>query len=196
MALVNMKQNWIKFIIAWSLLIGMPVLAAEEAETPAPTEEQVKIAFLYNFVRFVEWPPDALRKTGDSFSIGILGKNVFGQELEQALAGKTIMDKKLVLRRLNSVEEATDCQVVFIGKSEVGKIDSILGSLRGQPVLTVSDIRRFMEQGGMIGFVLDHHRVSFNINQTVAEASRLKISSQLLKLAKTIAHLLQLKSVA
>ncbi len=38
----------------------------------------------------------------------------------------------------------------------------------------------------MIGFTLENHKVRFNINKDAADAAHLKLSSELLKLAKTV----------
>ena len=156
------------------------------APPPAPTEYQVKAAFLYNFAKFVNWPPDAFKDSGDTFVIGILGTDPFGDAIEAGLKGKTIQGKSLTYKRLSGPEEAAGCHVVFVSESERKGLHEILSTLQKQPILTVSDMKGFAEKGGMIGFVLEQKKVGFHINQAVAEKSGLKISSQLLKLAKNI----------
>ena len=146
----------------------------------------MKAAFLYNFAKFVEWPPDAIKNSGDSFVVGILGEDPFDKDLEAGFNGKSVQDKKLIFKRLSSLEQASDCQVIFISRSEEERLGSILGKLRGSPILTVSDMDEFIQRGGMVGFVVENNKVGFNINRTVAEGAGLKVSSQLLKLAKTI----------
>jgi hypothetical protein len=58
-----------------------------------PTEYEVKAAFIYNFAKFVEWP----RETGSAkgvFIVTILGRDPFGDALDDTLRGKTIDNKK------------------------------------------------------------------------------------------------------
>ena len=73
------------------------VLAGAHAHAVAPTEYEVKAAFLYHFARYVEWPPDGFPPDGDSFVVTILGDDPFGPALDAALQGKTIRDRRLVL---------------------------------------------------------------------------------------------------
>ncbi len=61
-----------------------------------------------------------------------------------------------------------------------------LGSVRHYPILTVGEMDRFGEQGGIINFFSEGNKVRFEINVGAAEKARLKISSQLLSLARII----------
>lgn len=156
------------------------------AESAEPTEYQVKAAFLYNFARFVEWPPETFKDPADPLIIGILGDDPFGKEITEQLNVKLVQDRKLMLKSVTSLDEAAHCQVVFIGVSERERLGATLEKLRTTPTLTVSDIKGFAQRGGMIGFSLDHNHVRFSVNLTAAEKAGLKISSQLLKLARTV----------
>jgi hypothetical protein len=150
----------------------------------ALTEYQIKAAFLYNFAKYVEWPADT-PGASKPFTLGILGKDPFGTHLNE-LEGKTVHDRQLVFKRLANTQEAAGCQVLFISRSEEGRLDQILASLDGTPVLTVSDMHRFTQRGGMVGFSMEEQKVRFNVNLKAAETHALRISSQLLKLAKNV----------
>ena len=106
-----------------------------------------------------------------------------------------VSEKPAELKRLASFEEAPGCQVVFISNSEEERLSTILDKLRGSPVLTVSDMKKFIQRGGMVGFIVEKNKVGFNINRTVAESAGLKVSSQLLKLAKTIVKTILTKPI-
>src|SRR5258708_569261 len=187
MDVVTMKRWDVRACLTIGALAGMwiPAPGALQAQPAAPTEYEVKAAFLYNFAKFVEWPSRARPNKGDAFVIGILGQDPFGKDLEDQLNGKAVQDKKLVFIRLSNFQEASGCQVVFISSSKADDLGTILGTLRGPPVLTVSDMDRFVQRGGMVGFPIEDNRVRFNINLAAADQAGLKISSQLLKLAKT-----------
>jgi len=155
------------------------------AEAPTPREYKVKSAFLYNFVHFVDWPASAFTSAQSPFTVGILGKNPFGADLE-SLNGQSIKNRKLLVKTLRSIEEAKDCQLLFISNSERGRLLQILSALQGIPVLTVSDIEGFAASGGMIHFVTLEDKVRFEINLKEAQAVKLNLSSQLLKLARDV----------
>ena len=180
-----LKRLFVVLLVCLAPLSRGRFLSAEPASASL-TEYQIKAAFLYNFAKFVEWPAPTLEKIGDTFTIGIWGEDPFGEDLENELTGKMVQGKRLVLKKLTRLEDAPKCQVLFISASEKDKLPMALEILKGFSVLTVSDIPSFIQRGGMVGFILDHNRVRFNINLEMAEKSDLKISSQLLKLAKTI----------
>jgi hypothetical protein len=170
-------------VLFLSLLATEPLPLAAEASTPR--EYSVKGAFLYNFVHFVDWPATAFASGHAPFTVGILGKNPFGSDLE-SLNGQSVKNRKLLVRTLGSIEEVKDCQLVFISNSERGRLHQILRTLQGVPVLTVSDMEGFAAGGGMIHFVTLEDKVRFEINLKEAQSASLKVSSQLLKLARDV----------
>jgi uncharacterized protein DUF4154 len=165
---------------ALSLLSAPPLLA--QAPTP-PTDLQVKAAYLYKFGAFVTWPNAV--PTG-SFDICILGHDPFGQTLDSTIAGESINGAKLSARRIVSPQEATRCRILFISSSEEGRLREILSAVSNLPVLTVSDMPRFVDRGGGIQFVLENGRVRFDVNVTSAQKAGLALSSQLLKVASAV----------
>ena len=170
-------------IIFFGLSLGL-LLAAElgRAQTPPrPTEYQLKAAFLYNFAKFIDWPPEALADEKEPFIIGVLGDNPFGNDLEQA--GKKINDHTISVQSFHTGAEAAHCQILFISKSEEKHFSEIIQALHGTAVLTVSETDGFIEKGGMVNFVKEDNKIHFRINGEAAKADRLKISSKLLSLA-------------
>jgi hypothetical protein len=152
-------------------------------QEPQPTEYQIKAAFLFNFARFVEWPKAAFPNPGDPLLIGVLGDNPFQDQLEKTILNKKIDDHPLVTKQFHSVADATNCHILFISTSEKPRLPQIIKTLEGRNVLTVSEMDRFNETGGMINFTLEAGRVRFRINNDAATSAGLKISSKLLTLA-------------
>jgi hypothetical protein len=179
-------------IINLGLCLGLLLAAGSGlAQTPRPpTEYQIKAAILYNFAKFIDWPPEALRDDKAPFIIGILGDNPFGDDLEQTVAGKKINDHSILVQTFRKVADATHCQILFISKSEKKQFADILLSLHGTAVLTVSQTDGFMEAGGMVNLVLDpaSRKIRFQINADAAKAARLKVSSKLLNVAVPANH--------
>jgi hypothetical protein len=154
------------------------------AQQSKPEEYQVKAVYLYNFGRFVEWP--AMAVPNESFTICVLGQDPFGGALDATVAGEVIDKRKLVAKRIASIRDAVNCQILFISSSEEAHLKSILASLGTSEVLTVSDLPNFTISGGMIQFVLKDNKVRFEVNLSAAEKSGLTFSSQLLKVATDV----------
>lgn len=155
-------------------------------QAQAANEYQVKAAFLYNFAKFVEWSPEAFSSGTASLVVGVLGDDPFGNVLDQTISGKSINGRQFTIKRLKWGQNLRDCQILFISVSERKRLSQILESLKGAGVLTVSELSNFCQQGGMISFILEEHKVRFVINKDVADQARLRISSKLLTLAKAV----------
>lgn len=155
-----------------------------QAQGSQPTEYQIKAAFVYNFAKFVDWPGQAFASSNAPMVIGVLGENVFGDSLQQIINDKKINGHPLKFETVNSVSEATNCQVLFISRSEKGHLSKIIGQLQGTSILTVSETDDFIGDGGMIYlFVDEENQVRFQINNDAARKAGLTISSKLLSLA-------------
>ena len=146
------------------------------------SEYRVKTAFLYNFSRFVTWPEATLQDRTE-FTLCVIGTDPFGTELDN-LAGKAVKKQTLVIRRLSSLAMLDNCELVYIGENT--DLTEVLLLLREQPVLTVSDAAGFIEEGGIIQFMLVHNKVRFRINARAANNAGLNISSKLLSLAISV----------
>jgi hypothetical protein len=167
------------------ILAGL--LATEASAQPAPSREyQIKAAFLFNFIQFVEWPETAFPAYDAPVRIGILGDDPFGQSMEATVKGESIRNRRLVVERSHRVEDLQGCHLIFFCKSENRQMREILARLDGRPVLTVSESEGFARRGGVIAFYPDGKKVRFEINSETAHRAGLKMSSQLLELGKIV----------
>ena len=167
------------------LCSSLLILASNvESDVFTPTENQVKAAYLYNFTKFVEWPETSF--TDNTFSICVYGNNPVVKEISSELAGKSSLDKNLSIRRVLNVEAARSCQMLYIAKAEKDDVDDAVKGLEQLPVLTVSDIRGFVSREGMIEFIPEEGRLRFGVNIAAAQRAHLKVSSQLIKVAKSV----------
>jgi hypothetical protein len=158
-----------------------PVLAQE-----ALPEYQVKAAYLFNFLKFVEYPIESFADPLAPIVIGVAGEDPFGNALPQVVMGKTVQGRDLVIRLYHTGEDMRGAHILFISASERKRLPMILSSLRGSSVLTVADTAGFLDAGGMIQFLNENDRVRFAINADATSRAKLKVSSKLLSLAKVI----------
>src|SRR5258706_11198149 len=114
------------FVLALALAFS---LAPPNAPGQLAKEYDLKAAFLFNFARFVEWPPAAFVSTEELFIIGVLGDDPFGATLDEVVRNETAVRRKLVVRRYQNVEDIKNCQILFIGKSENANAEKILNAL-------------------------------------------------------------------
>lgn len=161
------------------LLFVLPAVAslALPAAQEVPLEYQVKAAYLYNFVKYVEWPDPV---TGPIL-ICVAGQNPFGTVLEDLVRNETV--RGVPLRTEVIPGPIPECHVVFTPRTS--RIPVYLKAAAGTPTLTVGETDGFIELGGMIRFFVDGGKnVRFEINRAAAERVKLRISSRLLQLAR------------
>ncbi|HEX6900769.1 MAG TPA: YfiR family protein [Thermoanaerobaculia bacterium] len=168
-----------------SVLACAGLLLAAPAVLPAQVAEEyaVKAAFLYNFTKFVEWPEVAF--PDGSFRLCVLGDDPFGKSLTE-LSGQEAAGRKLMVVRVQQMEKLEGCNLLFISRSERGRLSGILSQVEGSPVLTVADTPGFLEEGGTINFILEGSKIRFEISQEAAARAEIKISSKLMSLAKRV----------
>jgi len=166
-------------------MLGLLLMCGSgRAQDAQPSEYQVKSAFIFNFAKFVEWPPKAFAEPSAPLCIGVLGENPFGRELEQFLRGKTLNSRPLTTVQFRTVREAKACHVLFVSASESKRLPEILRELGGTSVLTISETANFIESGGMINFFREGNKFRFQINDQAARDAGLKIASKLLELSR------------
>src|ERR1700733_10268471 len=128
--------------LASYLLIFLLICAPALAQNP-PSEYQVKAAYLFNFLKFVEWPDTAFSDSLAPFVIGVVGDDPFGTALPQVVIGKTAQGRDLVIHLYHTGDDLRGASILFISSSEKKRLPLILSGLRGSSVLTVADMDGF-----------------------------------------------------
>jgi len=170
------------------LLGGVVSLAllSRAVAAPPPTEYQVKAVFLFNFTRFVDWPPTALADPQAPFVIGVLGRDPFGRMLDDAVRGEQVNGRPLVVERYRSRTELKRCQILFIDRSAGVDLAPVLTALEGAGTLTVSDFEPDAPRNVTIRFLEEDHRIRLRIDVDSARSAGLTISSKLLRPAQVV----------
>jgi hypothetical protein len=156
------------------------------AQAPSVSEYQVKAAFLFQFTQFVDWPPDAFPARQAPLVIGILGEDPFGTFLDETVRDEKTNNHPVAIQRYRRLEDVKNCQVLFVSRSEAGRMGEIVAAFKGHNILTVGDADAFADRGGIIQFVTQENRIRLRINLEAAKAANLTISSKLLRPATVI----------
>ena len=166
-----------------ALLLGMST-PNTRSEGEAAREYDIKAAFLYNFVKYVTLPPRPA--SGATITVGILGTDSSGGAFDYSINGKTVGGKTLVVRHLGEHGDPRAVNILFISASERERLRQIFAGLGNAGVLTVGESSGFAQSGGIINFITVDNRVRFEINPDVAARTGIRISSQLMRLAKIV----------
>lgn len=182
-------------LLLTSFSLALVVTPQVRAESEKSKEYQIKAAFLYNFINFVDWPKEKVDDSNGLITIGIIGTDPFGKAFEP-LQNKQAKGKKVHIKRFislkeseksdNQIEAIKKCHLLFICRSEKQQLKKIINIVKGHSVLSVGDMNDFLESGGIINFVIDDQKVRFEINNKTAKQAKLNIRSKLLRLAKKV----------
>jgi hypothetical protein len=191
-------------LIVLSLVLFIVATAPKARADSTPSQEyQVKAAFLYNFLQFVDWPEEKSADSNKPIIIGVIGNDPFGNAFEP-VKDKKVKGRSVVIKQFKGLEELkksvekdkpesirgietlTKCHLLFICSSEQKNLKEIIDTVKEQSILTVGEMEGFLENGGIINWFVEEKKIRFEINTAAAERAKLKIRSNLLRLAKRV----------
>ena len=178
------EARWIAIIVCL-FFPDYSALAASAAE-----EYEIKAAFLYRLFNFINWPAEVFPSPDSPFQLCILGEDPFGDNFDIIIKEGEIAGRKVNISRFKGAESselALSCHVLFICDDlEQTNREAFLAQLKEKPILTVSDIQDFAEEGGMIEFIKTENRVRLAINRQSVLKGGLKINPHLLKISQIV----------
>jgi hypothetical protein len=189
------------------VLAALLLLGGEPARGQGTERERaaaVKAGMVVNFIRYTRWPESAFEHPNSPIVVTLVGDDDIHAALIAALRDQTIGDRTIIVRRrwyplsprgefrpraedLSAFyHDLRTSHVAFFGYSERARLAGHFDQLRGSNVLTISDIPGFAERGGMLGFALRERRIAFDANVDAINDTELRVSSQVLNLARII----------
>ena len=205
MVLISLPATYVHASLSSSLSSSSSL-----SQSSAEVEHKIKAAFIYNFIKFVTWPDekdvskklDEIKDSKQSVQIAVVGEHPFLEALEslssKKVNGRAIkiiqisgLSKVKTTRELKEWEKLNEkkiksAHILYVCESEKKELDKIIEICQSASVLTVSDIPDFIEKGGLFGFVTEDKKVKFEVNLIATNNEDLKISSQLLRLARRV----------
>ena len=180
-----MRLAWLISVLGWSMIFSGLLFVPKTSAEPNATsiEYKLKAVFLLNFAKFIEWPDQAFSDKASSIVICIVGKDPFGGLIEEVVKGETVQNRALEIKRLSLEQDLRACHIAFFSRSTASQLAKVLPGLRDSHTLTVGEMEDgFIQQGGVMNFVLVDQKVRFEVNPAAIQTN-LKISSKLLALS-------------
>lgn len=177
-------------VVRWAMVIGLAMFCS--AALPGRAAEarfkdyEVKAGFLHSFTKFIEWPTNRFHDAQSPFVIGVAGPSLGTPALKEITQAARIGGRPIVIKVLASPEAVRGAHLLFLPAAEDARLKDWLAAAHGAGVLTIGESDAFFKQGGIINFVIESEKIRFDINIGQAEATGLKISAQLQKLAKSV----------
>ena len=164
-----------------------------QQQTEHRLEIDVKATFVFQFSRYAEWPaartPAAAGRAKPPFNVCAVADGSFNRSLDKVLEGEVIDGRRMVRKVPDTLAEAQDCQILYLGDIEPERVRPLLNSVDGLPVLTIGETPEFLKWGGQILLVRDGSRIRFDINLQAARRNNIVLRSQLLRIARNIINI-------
>lgn len=168
----------------WAVLWLCLPAAAHAADSDDPDRAaKLKAAYLFNFVKFVQWPN---AKAEDAIVVCFLGRSRVQRALTHSAEGKKAGGRVLTVRDLEPTRDLQGCSMLYVDAGAAGADQRLAALDPTVPLLTVSDSSGFARAGGMIELFSSSNRLQFNINVDAARRAGLTVSSSLLQLAASV----------
>jgi len=161
------------------------LLCASTGGAQNVTESSLKAAFIYSFARFTEWPQDVLATTGP-FTACVLGDSPIRDALERTVKDRQLSGRGVSVLLVQVDGNLRSCHLLYVSGVTPTQIAGIVAAVKGAPVLTISDVDSFAQQGGIAQMFVENGKMRFDLNLEVAKLSRLQLSSKLIVLAARV----------
>jgi len=169
------------------LLLGRADSRSENSRIELSREAQLKAVFLFNFAQFTDWPLETFEDKTSPLVIGILGNDPFGDFLDETVKNELVHGRRIRVERYRTLAQVKNWHIMYIGFADPERVEQVLKSIKGKPVLTVSDIENSPRGSGIvIKFLTKQNKIRFIINAEVAREARLVLSSKLLHAADEV----------
>lgn len=148
---------------------------------PKATEAKIKVVYLYNFTKYIQWPPEY--QAGD-FIIGVLnGSPALLNELTKMASSKTAGSQRFIIKNYKTVAEIGKCNMLYVPEGSNSLLGDALKKVKGLSTLLVTEFEGDAKKGAAINFVIKDNKQEFELNKGNAEKCHLEINSSLSALA-------------
>ena len=165
-----------KLLLALALLVPAAGLAQV-------LEHEVKAAYVFRFLSFIEWPPGAFAAPQAPIAVGVLGAEEVLYEMQDLVRGRTVQGRGVTVQRVRPGEGIAGLHVLFVGTRSVEHVARI-GPV--QSLLVVSDAPYGLEAGAVVNFVRAEGRVRFEVDLDAAARRGIRVSSRMLAVASHV----------
>jgi hypothetical protein len=180
--------TWRRAIWLRCLMVAMMVCAGLGSWVQAvagewANEYQLKAAFVYKLMSFVEWPANVV---GGRMIVGFAGEGAMATSLMDSINGKRLGAVPIQVRNVRTPAEMRECNVLIVGYPDHSRTQETLSYVKNMNMLTIGDGEEFARMGGMVALVPYQNTFHITVNPRAVERAHLKLSAKLLSLAKLL----------
>ncbi len=163
--------------------------ADSSQSAPALSQAQIGAAFIFNFAKFTEWPAQAFSDSSAPLNVCFLGAEEVRAAFQEISAGKAVNGRPVLVRNVKSAGEVLDCRVVYMDSANSAIFSGVLKNARQRCGLVIGTTDDFLARGGIIKLLVENNRMRFDVNIGAADRTKIRLSSKLLALARSVVDL-------
>lgn len=164
------------------LVLSLAAVVAHAQDSGPMRGDHMKAATIHKFANYIQWPESTHHRVAEkTLSICLLGEKPYRGALHDL---QETTDTSV--RQVANSSQTIGCDMLVIGDSEQDELDQILQELRGKSVVTVSEIKSFVERGGMIRLYVKNNRIRFDINLHATREAQLRFDHRLVRLSNAV----------
>ncbi len=175
-----MEKIYTKTLMGKKIIILVVLFFSLSTISKAQDVHKFQSIFIYNFSKFIQWPAEY--ENGE-FVIGVLGDSPITKHLESMASVKKVRGQKFVIKKFSSVDKITKCHMLYIPSNKSASLQKCLAGVGNNATLIITDKPGLAENGSGINFLIVDGKPKFELNKTSTTKHKLKVSTQLSKLA-------------
>jgi len=179
------RRSGFQVLRGWMLIAGCLLARSAFGASANQVDYQLKAGYLYNFAKFIEWPPPPL-PDHDAFRVGVLGDGKACAIIAETLRGKSVGNHTIEVVLINAPADIATCRVVFIPRNAGISPAELRAHAPKAAVLLVGEKENFASDGGDIGFVPRGDNLRYQVNLVAAQTVGLRLSARLAGLAEIV----------
>jgi hypothetical protein len=172
--------------LGWMTVLMWLAGTAESSASPTYTEAAVKAAFIVNIARAMDWPDGTFVDDKSPIALCLMGDHPFGDNLTRIAKKTQIRGRQINIYYVSDPARVSGCHILFVAGSEDKRLDKILQSTSGRPILTVGDTPGFGDRGLLVNFYRAGDNIRFEINVRTLDRSGLTASSNVINNARVL----------
>jgi len=181
-------------VVSWLItisvaMVGLRAAASGLPASSSPSQAEIGAALIFNFAKFTEWPPQSFVDSNSAVTVCFLGAAEVRSAFQSISAGKGVNGRSLLVREVKSSAEIHDCQIVYTDSLTSAVITGAVKNSRKCSALSIGTSEDFLALGGTIRLLVESNRMRFDVNVGAAGRTKIRLSSKLLALARSVVDL-------
>ena len=168
------------------LLIVTSNCTSRAAQQGVSRVDEAKARFLIKSAEFVDWPAEVFKTPASTLLICVYGNYPFGISLAEMAQGSLVRGHRMAAKWIRKEQDLPSCQILFVSRSEAKHYGKVLETVKNAVTLTIGEDPDFLKAGGMVSLEAAPDSLLFDVNLDAVRSGQLRLSSQLLSLARRI----------